>query len=57
MASPVPTGVLASYLIDSIGMNKILNVLMDTPCLGSLSIVPRGIPRSRHFELQLVLGG
>jgi hypothetical protein len=54
---PVPTGVLASYLIDSIGMNKILNVLMDTPRLANLSIVPRGIPRSRHFELQLVLGG
>jgi hypothetical protein len=54
---PIPTGAVASYLIDSLGMNKMLSVLMDTPRLTSVTIVPRGIPRSRHFELQLVLGG
>jgi hypothetical protein len=54
---PIPTGAVATYLIDSLGLNKMLSVLMDTPRLESVTIVPRGIPRSRHFEMQMVIGG
>lgn len=54
---PVPNDVVASYLIESITLNKILNVILDTPRLASVTVVPRGIPRSPHFELRVSLGG
>jgi hypothetical protein len=54
---PVPSGVVASYLIESTMMNKLLNVLLDTPRLSSVTAVPRGIPRSPHYEIKIALGG
>jgi hypothetical protein len=54
---PVPNGVVASYLIESTMMNKLLNIFLDTPRLSSVTVVPRGIPRSPHFEIKIALGG
>ena len=54
---PVPNGITASYLIDSIMLNKLLNVILDTPRLASVTVVPRGIPRAPQFEVRVNLGG
>jgi hypothetical protein len=54
---PVPNAIAASYLIESITLNKLINVLLDTPRLERVTVVPRGIPRSPHFELKVTLGG
>jgi hypothetical protein len=54
---PVPNSLAASYLIDSITLNKVMNVLMDTPRLQMVGILPRGIPKSNQFELEITLGG
>jgi hypothetical protein len=54
---PIPNGVVVSYLIESTMMSKLLNVLLDTPRLSSVTVVPRGIPRSSHYEIKVTLGG
>jgi len=54
---PIPNGVVVSYLMESSMMNKLLNVLLDTPRLNSVTVLPRGIPRSPHFEIKVTLGG
>jgi hypothetical protein len=54
---PVPNGMTARYVIDSITLNKIMNVLLDTPRLLSVTISPRGIPKTGQFELHITLGG
>jgi hypothetical protein len=54
---PVPNGMTARYVIDSITLNKIMNVLLDTPRLLSVTIFPRGIPKIGQFELHITLGG
>ncbi len=54
---PFPNAILVSYLIDTITMNKLLHVLLDTPRLSSATVIPRGIPRSPHFEIRITLGG
>jgi hypothetical protein len=53
--SPAPAGLTAHYVVDSIALHKLMNVLLDTPRLEKLSILPRGIPRSAQFELCLTL--
>jgi hypothetical protein len=55
--TPVPNGLTARYLIESITLNKVMNVLLDTPRLQRVSILPRGIPRTNQFEVQVTLGG
>lgn len=54
---PIPNGVVVSYLMETTMMSKLLNVLLDTPRLTSVIVVPRGIPRSPHFEVKVMLGG
>ncbi|MGA2095587.1 MAG: hypothetical protein ABSH39_04755 [Candidatus Acidiferrum sp.] len=54
---PVPNGIIARYVIDSIALHKIMNVLLDTPRLLSVTIFPRGIPKTGQFELHIALGG
>lgn len=53
----VPNGVAVSYLVDSTFINKVANIYLDTPRLSSATVIPRGIPRSPHFEMKLTLGG
>lgn len=54
---PVPNGLAARYLVESITLNKIMNVLLDTPRLQQMCILPRGVPKSNQFELNVTLGG
>jgi hypothetical protein len=44
-------------VVDSISLNKIMNVLLDVPRLQSLCVMPRGIPRSAQFGIDITLGG
>jgi hypothetical protein len=54
---PVPNAVTARYLVDSLTLNKIANVLWDTPRLNRVVIQPRGIVKSGQFEIAVTLGG
>jgi hypothetical protein len=54
---PSPNGLTARYLIESITLHKVMNVLLDTPRLRTVSILPRGIPKSSQFEVHVTLGG
>jgi hypothetical protein len=55
--NPVPNAVTASYIVDSIILNKLTNALLDTPRLKRVTISPRGIPKSGQYELDVTLGG
>jgi hypothetical protein len=54
---PVPNAVTARYVVDSLTLNKIANVLWDTPRLNRVVIQPRGIIKSGQFEIAVTLGG
>ena len=54
---PVRNALGVDYELDSMTINKILNILLDTPRLKALTIAPRGIPRSTQFDIHLALGG
>jgi hypothetical protein len=54
---PAPNGLTARYVVETIALNKIMNVLLDTPRLTQVSILPRGIPRSNQFDVDITLGG
>ena len=54
---PFRNAIDVSYVVDSISLNKIMNVLLDVPRLSNLTIVRRGIPRSAEFGIELTLGG
>jgi hypothetical protein len=54
---PVPIGLTLSYIMDSITMNKLLKVLLDTPRLSSVTVAPRGIPHYLHFDVKVTFGG
>ncbi|MGB7435601.1 MAG: hypothetical protein WBR26_21415 [Candidatus Acidiferrum sp.] len=54
---PVPNAVTARYIVDSLTLNKITNVLLDTPRLNRVSICPQGVIRSGQYELSVTLGG
>jgi len=54
---PVPNSLTARYVVESIILNKIMNVLLDTPRLHQMCILPRGIPKSNQFEVNVTLGG
>ena len=56
LGQPVPNGLTVRYLVETITLNKIMNILLDTPRLSQVSILPRGIPRSNQFELDITLG-
>ncbi len=54
--APVPDGLTVCYQIESTTLNKLTNIIHDTPRLNSLTVVPRGIPAAQ-FEVQITLGG
>lgn len=54
---PAPNGLTARYLVESITLNKVMNVLLDTPRPNAVSIQPRGIPRSNQYEVHVSIGG
>jgi hypothetical protein len=53
---PVPNAMTARYVVETTTLNKIMNILLDTPRLQQMCILPRGIPRSNQFEVHLTLG-
>lgn len=55
VGSLVPNGLTLHYHVDSLTLHKLMNVLLDTPRLERVSILPRGIPRSMQYELQVTL--
>ena len=54
---PVPNAITVHYVVDSIALNKLTNVLLDTPRLNRVTISPRGIPKSAQYEVAVTLGG
>ena len=54
---PVRDRLTARYILESITLNKVMNVLLDTPRLDKATILPRGIPQSTQFEVNVTLGG
>lgn len=54
---PVPNSLTARYVVESITLNKIINVLLDTARLQQMCILPRGIPKANQFEVNVTLGG
>jgi hypothetical protein len=54
---PVPNAVTASFIVDSITLNKVANALLDIPRLNRVTIYPRGIARSTQYEIAVTLGG
>jgi hypothetical protein len=55
--SPVANALTVRYVMESLTLNKLMNILLDTPRLSALTIWPRGIPRSAQFEVHITLGG
>jgi hypothetical protein len=53
--SRIPNALTMRYLVDSLTLHKLTNVLVDTPRLEKITILPRGIPRSTQFDLQITL--
>ncbi len=51
-----PTALVARYTLQATMLNKLMNLLLDTPRLLELSARPYGYPRASQFELQLTLG-
>ena len=56
-SNPIPNAVTARYIVDSITINKIANVLLETPRLHRVTISPHGITKSAQYELDVTLGG
>jgi hypothetical protein len=54
---PVPNALTVGYVIESIALNKMMNVLMDVPRLYSITIKRLGIPKSSQFDVHIILGG
>ena len=44
---PIPNALTARYLMDPLLLNKLMNLLLDTPRLASVLVVPMPFPR-RH---------
>lgn len=55
--SPAPDRLVAGYLLEPSVLNKLVNILHDTPRVSKMTLIPRGIPSAKLFELQLTLGG
>ena len=53
---PVPSALAARYLMDTLLLNKLMNLLLDTPRLASVLVVPHGFRKPRIFELNVTLG-
>jgi len=54
--TPVTTQLVARYMLQSMMLNKLMNLLLDTPRLVELSVRPCGYPRPTQFELTIAIG-
>jgi hypothetical protein len=54
---PVPDGLTVRYILEGTTLNKMVNILLDTPRLHSVVALPRGIPNSSQFDVSISLGG
>jgi hypothetical protein len=54
---PVPDALAVRYIVDTLTLNKVLSILMDTPRLNTLTLAPRGIPNIGQYEVVVTLGG
>ena len=55
--NPVPDGLTVRYQVESTMLNKLTNIIHDTPRLNAVTVVPRGIPAASQFEVRITLGG
>jgi len=53
---PLPTALTARYLMDSLLLNNLMNLVLDTPRLASVLVVPHGFPKATQFELNVTVG-
>ena len=53
---PAPSKLTARYMLQSAMLNKLMNLLLDTPRLGEMCVHPYGYPRPTQFELVLTFG-
>ena len=53
---PIPNALTTFYIIDSLMLIKVNSILLDTPRVQSVALVPRGIPKSGQFEARITLG-
>ena len=53
---PVNTQLVARYMLQSTMLNKLMNLLLDTPRLVELGVRPCGYPRPTQFELTITIG-
>lgn len=53
---PVPNALTPRYLMDTLLLNKLMNLLLDTPRLASVLVVPHGFPKATQVELNVTLG-
>jgi hypothetical protein len=44
-------------MLESTVLNKVMNILLDTPRISALTVLPRGFPRGTQFDLGNTLGG
>jgi hypothetical protein len=54
---PVSDGLTVRYLMEGTTLNKMMNILLDTPRLSMITVLPRGIPNPVQFEVNISLGG
>jgi hypothetical protein len=53
----VSDGWTARYIMEATTLNKMMNILPDTPRLAMITVLPRGIPNATQFEVNISLGG
>ncbi|MBS1840280.1 MAG: hypothetical protein JSS69_08370 [Acidobacteria bacterium] len=56
LGGPIPTTLTARYMLQSTMLNKLMNLLLDTPRLAEMAVRPYGYPRPSQFELILTIG-
>ena len=54
---PIRNALIVSYVMESITLNKVINILLDIPRFHGLTIVPRGIPKTAQFDVDITIGG
>jgi len=55
--APVPDRIVVRYVIEGATLNKLANILLDTPRLSCFAAVPHGMPHPGKFEISITLGG
>jgi hypothetical protein len=53
---PVPDGLTARYILEGTALNKPMNICLDTPRLNMITVLPRGIPSTTQFEVNISRG-